>query len=111
MKADMVADTSINAGISKNKGKILIFLIPSVSQPMTPLSSSPIAIIIRDSTVMVAGFAKPLIASSGFVNPKATSATMIKKDILSIGNHSVTNNTSVRAITIKMRIISVSKGR
>lgn len=72
---------------------------------MTPLSSSPIAIIINIKIVMVAGLEKPLIASSGVVKPVITKATIIKKAILSMSRISVTNNKTEMAKIKKTKAI------
>ncbi|GGW61569.1 hypothetical protein GCM10008085_11420 [Winogradskyella epiphytica] len=75
---------------------------------MTPFSSNPTANIIKARIVMVAGLAKPLIASSGDVNCNKTRATIMKKAILSIGNNSVINRTILIPIIIKTKRIESS---
>jgi len=105
---EMLADTIINAGVKRRRGRILSFFISWVSHSMTPLSSKPMAMIISDSMVITAGLEKPLIASSGVVRFKRTKETMIKKAILSIGKYSVTKRITVQPMTIKTKSIGIS---
>lgn len=98
---------NMNSGIINNKGKIFNFLRPLESQEITPLSSSPMAIIIKQSMAIVAGLENPLIASSGFKSPKTSNVTMIKKAILSIGNTSKANKITDNKRTLNTIIISI----
>ena len=75
--------------ISNNsKGSAWRFLRKRASVAITPVSSKAIAIIIKDSTVMVAALENPEIASSGFTSPSTARETMMNKAILSTGNTS-----------------------
>lgn len=55
---------------------------------------------------IVAGLAKPLIASSGLRSPKTSKETIIKKAILSIGNISKENKTTDTSSTLNTIMIS-----
>ncbi|GEQ87186.1 hypothetical protein ULMS_26940 [Patiriisocius marinistellae] len=108
INADIDADTTINTGVIKINGSNFNFLIPLVKSWITPLSSIPIARIISAKIVIVAGFEKPLIASSGVTMPKSNKATIIKNEILSIGKNSVTKSTTVIPMIIKTKSIDIS---
>jgi len=91
IKAEILPAINIKTGTIIKMGSILKFLRPLANQSITPFVSSPIAIIIKARTVIVAGLEKPEIASSGLTRFVSNRAARIKKAILSTGNTSRTN--------------------
>ena len=67
---------NINKGIINRRGSIFNFSRPLDNHEITPLSSNPIAIIIKQRMDIVAGLENPLIASSGSKRTKTLRLTL-----------------------------------
>ncbi|MCZ4238079.1 hypothetical protein O4H25_14660, partial [Staphylococcus equorum] len=74
---------------------------------ITPLSSNAKAIIINESTVIVAEFEKPEIASSGFTNPVKARVAIKSNAILSTEN---TSNAKRIMVTNRIEKTSIISG-
>lgn len=106
IKAEILPAINIKTGIIISRGRPFNFLIPWARRSITPLSSSPIAMIIRQSTVIVAGLEKPEIASSGETRSVSNSRPRIVNAILSTGNISSANKKITPRMITKRRMIS-----
>ena len=107
IKLETVPVMNINKGIIRRSGNIFNFWSPCESQEITPLSSKPMAIIIKHNIDIVAGLENPLIASSGLKSPRTNKLTIIKNAILSTGNTSKANKTTDDKRTVNTMIISI----
>ncbi len=95
INAEIPAVININIGSRMSNGSTWRFLSILARAAITPVSSMPIAMIIRESTVMVAVFENPAMASSGLTRPNSARDTTIKIAILSTGKTSKANRSMV----------------
>ena len=117
IKAEIPPAMNIKTGTIRKRGNPLSFFNPWVNQSITPLSSRPMAMIIRASTVMVAGLEKPDIASSGLTRFVTKRPTIMKKAILSTGNTSsekrkitttiIANNMIISRLIINIKLLKI----
>jgi ethanolamine transporter EutH len=102
---------NINTGSNKKRGRTWRFFKNLAKVAITPLSSRAKAIIIKDSTVMVAVLENPEIASSGLTKPVNARVAIRSMAILSTAKTSKANRIMVTNRMKKTSIISVVIGR